>query len=62
MGAGSWVVTAAVPLLSACFPGEAQEYLGLSGLSKHKTIPAQTKGSEQQGTHDKSQMFCETVL
>lgn len=60
--AGSWVVTAAFSLLSACFPGEAHEYLELSGLSKRKTIPAQTKGSEQQGTYGKSQMFSETFL
>lgn len=55
--AWSWVVTAAFSLLSACFPGEVREYLRLSGLSKHKTIPAQTKD-----THDKSQMFCKTLL
>lgn len=60
--AWSWVVTAAFALVSACFPGEAHEYLGLSGLSKHKTIPAQSKGSEQQGTRDKCQMFCRTIL
>lgn len=60
--AGSWVVTAAFSLLSVRFPGEAQEYLELSGLSKCKTIPAQTKGSEQQGTYGKSQTFSERVL
>lgn len=50
----SWVETAASSLLSACFHGEACQYLGLSGLSRHKTIPVQTKGSEQQGKHNKS--------